>query len=121
MKEQLKKTAGKSGLNQNTIESMSDSGYSRLLEFLVEKVLKRRIAENGANEYLIKWRTFSVKEATWHRNAMERIGTGYFLSDQRNILTIHPKLYDGRLFSMCYLYPIVLKGESTRRFNFNPV
>ena len=68
--------------------------YSRLLEFLVEKVLKRRIAENGANEYLIKWRPFSVKEATWHRNAMERIGTGYFLSDQRNILTIHPKLYE---------------------------
>ena len=36
-------------------------------------MLKRRTAENGANECLIKWRNFSVKEATWHREHKENV------------------------------------------------
>ena len=53
----IKKTiAGKSGLNPNSIESMSGSGYYlRLLKCLVEKVLKRWIAINSLNlQFAIK-------------------------------------------------------------------
>ena len=35
------------------------------LALLVEKVLKKRRAKNGGTDYLIKWKDFSVKEATW--------------------------------------------------------
>ena len=58
------KTAKKSGLNPNIIESMSGSGYSGP-ELIVEEVLNKRIAENGGVEYLIKWKSFSEKDATW--------------------------------------------------------
>ena len=63
--EQLNETtAEKSGLNLNTLESMAGSGYSGP-ELIIEKVLNKRAAENGDVEYLIKWKGFSVKEATW--------------------------------------------------------
>ena len=57
-------SAGKSGLNLNTLESMAGSGYSGP-ELIIEKVLNKRVDENGGTEYLIKWKDFSVKEATW--------------------------------------------------------
>ena len=63
--EQLNETtAEKSGLNLNTLESMAGSGYSGP-ELIIEKVLNKRASENGDVEYLIKWKGFSVKEATW--------------------------------------------------------
>ena len=58
------KTAVKTGLNPNTIESMSGSGYSGP-QLIVEKVLNRRASGNGGTEYFIKWKDFGVKEATW--------------------------------------------------------
>ena len=59
-----RQTAEESGLNSSTVESMIGSGYSGPA-LIVEKVLNRRIAENGGTEYLIKWKDFGVKEATW--------------------------------------------------------
>ena len=59
-----RQTGEKSGLNSSTVESMSGSGYSGP-ELIVEKVLNKRIAENGETEYLIKWKDFSDKDATW--------------------------------------------------------
>ena len=59
-----RQTAEKSGLNPSIIESMSGSGYSGPV-LVVEKVLNKRIAENGDTEYLIKWKNFSDKDATW--------------------------------------------------------
>ena len=59
-----RQTAEKSGLNSSTVESMIDSGYSGPA-LIVEKVLNRRIAENGGTEYLIKWKDFSDQNATW--------------------------------------------------------
>ena len=59
-----KQTAEKSGLNTNIIESMSGSGYAGPV-LIVEEVLNKRIAENGGAEYLIKWKNFSEKDATW--------------------------------------------------------
>ena len=65
MMEQLNETtAGKSGLNLNTLESMAGSGYSGP-ELIIEKVLNKRASKNGGVEYLIKWKGFSVKAATW--------------------------------------------------------
>ena len=32
---------------------------------IVEKVLEKRTAENGGTEYLIKWKDYSDKDATW--------------------------------------------------------
>jgi hypothetical protein len=58
------KTAKKSGLNPNIIESMSGSGYAGP-ELIVEEVLNKRIAENGGAEYLIKWKNITDKDATW--------------------------------------------------------
>ena len=57
-------TAEKSGLNPNTIESMSGSGYSGP-ELIVEDVLDWRASENGGIEYLVKWKGFSAEAATW--------------------------------------------------------
>ena len=59
-----RQTAEKSGLNPSIIESMSGSGYSGPV-LIVEKVLNKRSAENGGTEYLIKWKNFSDKDATW--------------------------------------------------------
>ena len=59
-----RQTAEKSGLNPSIIESMSGSGYSGPV-LIVEKVLNKRTAENGGTEYLIKWKNFSDKDATW--------------------------------------------------------
>ena len=59
-----RQTAEKSGLNSSTVESMIGSGYSGPA-LIVEKVLNRRIAENGGTEYLIKWKDFSDQNATW--------------------------------------------------------
>ena len=59
-----KQTGEKSGLNSSTVESMIGSGYSGPA-LIVEKVLNRRIAENGGTEYLIKWKDFSDQNATW--------------------------------------------------------
>ena len=56
--------AEKSGLNSNTLESMLGSGYSGP-KLIIEKVLDKRTAENGGTEYLIKWRDYSDKDATW--------------------------------------------------------
>ena len=54
----------KSGLSLSTVRSMSDSGYSGP-KLIVEKILNKRIAENGGFEYLIKWKDFNDKDATW--------------------------------------------------------
>ena len=54
----------RSGLNPKTKMSISDSGYLGP-ELIVEKVLNRRTAANGGTEYLIKWRGYSDKDATW--------------------------------------------------------
>ena len=54
----------KSGLNSSTVESISSSGYTGP-QLIVEKVLNKRTAENGETEYLIKWKDFSDKDATW--------------------------------------------------------
>ena len=59
-----RQTAEESGLNSSTVESMIGSGYSGPA-LIVEKVLNRRIAENGGTEYLIKWKDFSDQNATW--------------------------------------------------------
>ena len=34
-------------------------------ELIVEKVLNKRIAENGGTEYLIKWKDFGNNDTTW--------------------------------------------------------
>ena len=57
-------TAEKSGLNPNTIGSMSGSGYSGP-ELIVEDVLDWRASEDGGIEYLVKWKGFSAEAATW--------------------------------------------------------
>ena len=59
-----RQTAEKSGLNPSIIESMSSSGYSGP-KLIVEKIINKRTAENGGFEYLIKWKDFSDKDATW--------------------------------------------------------
>ena len=48
-------TAGKSGLDSNTKETI----------LIVEKVLNRRASKNGSAEYFIKWKGVHVNEATW--------------------------------------------------------
>ena len=54
----------KSGLNSRTVELMSGSGYLGP-KLIVEKVLNRRTSRIGGIEYLIKWKHFSDKDATW--------------------------------------------------------
>ena len=73
-----KTTSKKSGLNLDTIESMAGSGYSGP-ELIIEKVLNKRDAENGGTEYLIKWKDFSVKEATWEPN--ENLDCGELIAE----------------------------------------
>ena len=57
-------TAKKSGLNPSTVEFMSGSGYLGP-DLVVEKVLNRQTSKIGGTEYLIKWKDFSEKDATW--------------------------------------------------------
>ena len=57
-------TAEKSGLNSRTVELMSGSGYLGP-KLIVEKVLNRKTSKIGGTEYLIKWKDFSDKDATW--------------------------------------------------------
>ena len=71
-------SAGKSGLNLNTLESMAGSGYSGP-ELIIEKVLNKRVDENGGTEYLVKWKDFSVKEATWEPN--ENLNCGALIAE----------------------------------------
>ena len=71
-------SAEKSGLNLNTLESMAGSGYSGP-ELIIEKVLDKRVDENGGTEYLIKWKDFSVKEATWEPN--ENLNCGALIAE----------------------------------------
>ena len=56
--------AEKSGLNSRTVELMSGSGYLGP-KLVVEKVLNRQTSKIGGIEYLIKWKDFSEKDATW--------------------------------------------------------
>jgi hypothetical protein len=57
-------TAEKSGLNSRIVELMSGSGYLGP-KLIVEKVLNRQNSKIGGIEYLIKWKDFSEKDATW--------------------------------------------------------
>ena len=57
-------TAEKSGLNSRIVELMSGSGYLGP-KLTVEKVLNRQTSKIGGIEYLIKWKDFSEKDATW--------------------------------------------------------
>ena len=71
-------TAEKSGLNLNTLMSMAGSGYSGP-ELIIDKVLNKRVVENGGTEYLIKWKDFSAKEATWEPN--ENLDCGSLIAE----------------------------------------
>ena len=61
-------TDKKSGENSENSESESDSDESVAGPLLiVEKILRsrNRIGQKGVKEYLLKWKSFSVEEATW--------------------------------------------------------
>ena len=63
MEEQVNETtAEKSVLNPNTtVDSKSDSGYSRT-ELIPDKIFGKRISENGGTEYLVMWKGFFFKD-----------------------------------------------------------
>ena len=57
-----------SKMNPDNSESESDSNESVVGPLLVvEKILRsrNRIGQKGVKEYLLKWKGFSVEEATW--------------------------------------------------------
>ena len=57
-----------SKINLDNSKSESDSNESVVgPHFIVEKILRsrNRIGQKGLKEYLLKWKGFSVEEATW--------------------------------------------------------
>ena len=78
MEEQVNETtAEKSVLNPNTtVDSKSDSGYSRP-ELIPDKIFGKRISENGGTEYLVMWKGFFFKDGVRSKYPRSWITTYY--------------------------------------------
>ena len=76
MEEQVNETtAEKSVVNPNTtVDSKSDSGYSRP-ELIPDKIFGKRVSENGGTEYLVMWKGFFFKDGVRSKYSRSLITT----------------------------------------------